>query len=379
MNMAETFQADSKGKIEQLLNYQLDVGLHHGAQLSVYHGEDCIIDSACGSKPDTDEAIFNDDKFMLFSSTKPYVAVCIHLLAEQGALSYDDSIKKYWPEFAVTGSEKSNITIRHVLSHQAGMPVGPLDQRPDLWTDWNEVRTVMEEHDLMYLPGETVAYHSMNFGWILGELVYRIADTRIDEFARKEIFEPLGMEHTSIGLPANLVDDVVEIVGYDDFDRCRSPEFGIGDIDLTDSAEFFNQESVHRALIPAAGGIGTANDMAKFYACVSNGGSIGGTRILEPETVDSFTSLAVEAEEDQTLNIPRRYSLGFQLGGTPWDNFGSISPDGTFGHSGLGTVVGWADPSSGLSMSYLTNGMRQEYEHSTRAVVVSEGVRRILS
>ncbi|MEM4781733.1 MAG: serine hydrolase, partial [Halalkalicoccus sp.] len=80
-------------------------------------------------------------------------------------------------------------------------------------------------------------------------------------------------------------------------------------------------------------------------------------------------------ERDATLGVPRRYGLGVVLGGSPWGKYGTVSPPQAFGHGGLGSIVGWADPAEDLAFAYVTNGIREEFEHSLRTNALSDAVR----
>lgn len=118
--------------------------------------------------------------------------------------------------------------------------------------------------------------------------------------------------------------------------------------------------------------------MARFYACLANGGEVSGTRVLERGTVEAMTAEQVSVERDATLGVPRRYGMGVVLGGGAWDKFGTLSPDRVFGHGGLGSIVGWADPDEELAFSYVTNGIREEFEHALRVNALSDAVRTAL-
>src|SRR6056297_3992920 len=129
----------SAGDIERLraaFDRQLDVGLHHGAQLAVYVDGDLAIDFAGGTTGPDGEPTTPDQRHVVFSCTKPYVGVGLHQLVEAGTLDYDDPVVDHWPEFADAGTQKAEITIRQVLSHTAGIPYGEFDDRADKWGDW---------------------------------------------------------------------------------------------------------------------------------------------------------------------------------------------------------------------------------------------------
>ncbi|WP_254525281.1 serine hydrolase domain-containing protein [Natrinema caseinilyticum] len=375
--MSQISETDRE-RIAALFDRHLEAGLHHGAQLAVYVDGEPAIDIAGGvTGPDGEEET-RETRHVLFSSTKPYGAVTLHTLVEEGELDYDDRVVEHWPEFADEGSDKADITVRQVLSHTAGLTQGEIDERPDLWGDWDAVVEKLEEMEPVFPPGERPAYHPLTFGWLVGEIVRRVSGTPIEHAVAERVFEPLGMDDTGIGLREDEDgDDVATLVGFEEFDRCRDPGEGLGD--HTRVAAPFNEEEVHRAVIPAANGIGTAGDMARFYACLANGGELEGTRILEPETVDRLTRLEAETEADGTLGREGRFTLGFWKGGTTVAPYGSLSPEHVFGHAGLGSSVGWADPEENVGFSYVTNGVRDgSYEHVARVNALGDAVRHAL-
>jgi len=364
-------------RITNVFERHLDVGLHHGAQLAVSVDGELVVDVAGGMTGPNGDATTPETPHVLFSCTKPYSGVAVHQLVEDGALAYDDRVVEHWPSFADDGTAKAEITLKQVLSHTAGIPYGEFDERPDAWGDWDAVVAAMEEIEPIYEPGERPAYHAFNYGWLVGELVRRASGQPIDEYIAEHVFEPLGMDDTSIG-----TDDperVATLAGFDVFDRCRDPGEGLG-IPASDSAATFNRADVKRAVIPAATGIGTARDMARFYACLANGGELNGTHILEPKTIERATRTHAETDDDGTLSRPARYGLGVWTGGLANDMFGTLSPESAFGHAGLGSVFGWGDPDLGVGFAYVTNGIREEsYEHAARVNALADAVRLALA
>jgi CubicO group peptidase (beta-lactamase class C family) len=371
-----TVAPDDPTRFELLFQDQLNQGLHHGAQLAVYRDGELVADLAGGVTEPDGEPVTSDQRFVFFSSTKPLTGVCVHQLVEAGDLSYDESVATYWPEFAERGEgPKGEVTVRHVLSHQGGFPASEFDLQPDAWTDWDAVVEAMETIDIQFDPGTDAAYHALNYGWVLGELIRRVSGQRIGTYLRENVLEPLGMTDTYLGLPEDVADDVATLTAFDAFDRCREPALGL-EADHSTAARNFNREDFHRAEMPAANGVGTARDLARFYACIVNGGELDGTRILEEETVERATTPQIEVEEDGTIGAPVRYGMGFFLGGTPTSNYGTLAPKRVFGHGGMGSSVGWGDPEDGLAVAYITNGMRDGYEHRTRCAVLADAARR---
>ncbi|PSP61577.1 serine hydrolase [Halobacteriales archaeon QH_7_66_37] len=372
--MTQLTKSDRR-KLEAAFDRQLDVGLHHGAQLAVYVDGELAVDFAGGTTgPDGGETT-SDTRHLIFSCTKPYAGVGLHQLIEDGKADLDDPVVDHWPAFADAGTQKATITIRQVLSHTAGIPYGEFDDAADQWGDWDAVVEAMEEIDPVFEPGEQPAYHTFNYGWVVGELIRRISGQPVDEYVDEHVFDPLDMEQSAIGLAHDEEDDVATLSGFEMFDRCRDAGEGLG-IPASESAAAFNEESVRRAVIPAANGIGTAREMARFYACIANGGELGGTRLLEEDTVAEATRTHAETDSDGTLSRPARYALGFWTGGLANDMFGSFSRERMFGHAGLGSIFGWGDPELNVGFAYVTNGIREEsWEHAARVGEISDAVR----
>lgn len=371
---SSSFITQGVDRIERLFEHHLEQGLHHGAQLAVYRGEELVVDVAGGSLgPDRDEAAL-DSRFFLFSCTKPYAAACIHHLADCDELGFDDPVVDHWPTFAREGTEKAEITVRHVLTHQAGLPVVDADEYPESWDDLDALAESVETAEPDFQPGSTAEYHTLSFGWLVGELVRQITGQRIDQYAHDNVFDPLGMDRTHIGLPDDEPHDVSTLVGFDFTDTLSEPNVSIGSTNQ-EVAELFNRESVRRSLVPGANGVGPARELARFYACYLNGGRLDGTRILQPETVAEATSVQVEIEPDETVGSGQRYGLGFQMGGALPNRHGIGVPATNYGHAGLGSSISWSDPEAGLSFAYVTNGIRDDFEHNARMAEMGEAVR----
>ncbi|MDL5362815.1 serine hydrolase [Halalkalicoccus sp. NIPERK01] len=365
---------DAIERVEAAFETHVEAGLHHGAQLAVYHEGDLAIDLAGGTTGPEGEETTPDRKHVLFSCTKPYAAVALHRCVEDGLLDYDDRVTDHWPGFA-EGGEKSEITVRQVLSHQAGLHETAFDAEFERWADWEAAVAAMEEAETTFSPGETAAYHSLSFGFLVGELVRRASGVPIDEFVDERVFAPLGMADTDLGIPEGEPDTTAALVGFEPGERARETGAGLDAFSNAEAAALFGEEWLHRAVVPAASATGTARDMARFYSCLANGGKLDGTTVLAEETVEEMTAEQVAVERDGTLGVPRRYGLGVVLGGGAWDKFGTISPRRVFGHGGLGSIVGWADPDERLAFAYVTNGIREEFEHAMRANALADAVR----
>ena len=345
--------------LEDLFRRQIEQGLHPGAGLAVYRHGRLVVDLWGGLSDDAaGKPVAPDTMFILYSSTKPLAAVCLHILWERGMLTWDDKVADHWPGFAKHG--KDSVTIQHVLTHRGGFPETPAELSWDRWQDWEYVVECMENIIPDYPAGQVMAYHPRNFGWVIGELVRRIDGRHIGVFLREEVLDRLELADGYVGLPPELEDRVSRIHAMEDCDR-------------PGMIRPYNRPEVHQAVHPAGGGIFTARDLARFYAMMGNGGELDGVRILQPETVAEVTHLQSEAN-DFSLGARMRRSLGLVLD----DNRMGVSATdgaGTFGHGGAGTSVGWADPALGLGVAYITNGFRASATNNPRLAAISRAVR----
>jgi len=284
--------------------------------------------------------------FLIYSCSKPYVALLTHLLVERGLLSLDEPIAAHWPRFGRHG--KGGITARHVLTHRAGVP--------DDWAFWGLMTAPswqasvwrMEELRPIWPPGEVTAYHALTYGWILGELVRRVSGTPVEGLLREALLEPLGLEDTYLGLPRAETARAVPIV----------PAGGRAELA---NAAVFNRRRYRRAVAPAATVSSTARDVARFFEMLRRGGELAGARVLAPETVAEARRPAGPASEpDRALGRPTRWAQGFHLGGPRSRRdlgrfMGTLSRPAAFGAIGSDCCTAWVDPERELVFAYVTS------------------------
>jgi CubicO group peptidase (beta-lactamase class C family) len=332
----------------------------HGAvaQLCVLRAGEVVLDESFGCSPDA--------MFLLFSAGKPFVAVTVHMLAERGLLDLDAPVASYWPEFAIRG--KHEVTVRQVLQHRSGLPVadtvvGDAMRAPS----WRLSVRALERARPRTRPGAVAAYHILSYGFLLGEIVQRVTGRDLRTVLRTELFEPLGMHDTHLGLESPLWTNSVPVV---------APATSLGG---GLRREVFNSRLFRGAAIPAATSFSTAHDLARFYQMLLDGGSLDGVRLLRPDTVArAHRPSTREGELDRFLRLPIRWSEGFQLGGPAPGHrprpMGHHSSPQTFGHNGSNACLGWADPTRRLVMVYLTNRLQAGLEGSPHQSDVSDAV-----
>lgn len=283
-------------------------------------------------------AVTPDTVFLLASITKPVTIISLMMLVERGLVSIEDPAYLYLPEIAHRG-----IKVRHLMSHVSGLP----DMLPEN-TGLRRAHAPLSEFvrkamstPLLYPTATDFKYQSM--GTLLaGEIVERVSKTRLRDFEQKEIFGPLGMKSSSLGMGGRKIEDTA---------WCQ------GGGDPADLASFGANSPYWRDMGHPWGGMhSTTRDLAVLLQTFLNGGEYAGHRLLSPKTVARMTT-------DQNGSLHKPWGLGWGLANSPvWAYFGDICSRKTFGHSGATGTVAWADPESKLVCVILTTRPSAEDE-----------------
>lgn len=351
-------------RISEAFDNQIQDGTNPGAQLVVMRNGELILE-LCGGYADTKKkhVVSPEIRFLAFSISKSFISACVFKLVEQDLIDLDGSVAEYWPEFGSQGKE--TITVRQVLLHQAGLPRrGFLDQIINL-SNWEKLTDNLAKMKLEYIPGSKTAYHALNFGFILGEVIRRVSGLPVEEYLQQEFLTPLGMVNTSLKSTD---------YGSNSYARLYS-----GTFDHQFVALLFNSPNVRAAVIPAASLHSTAREIAIFFQMLLNEGQYDGIRYLQPETVRLATSLGFEGF-DEALRRTTRWGYGFYLGGDHTlnpdlpDGMGKGSTIDTFGHYGQRTSVAYADKSTGLVVVFLCNQFLSSYDYKNRLREISDAV-----
>lgn len=338
-----------------------------GAACAIYRNGRPVVDLWGGTADPASGRSWGEDTLQIvFSATKGVTAICIHLLAERGALDLDAPIAAYWPEFAASGKER--ISVRSALCHKAGLAAVEGDLTLEQVLAWDPVVAAIAAQAPNWEPGTAHGYHARSYGWILGELIRRVTGRSAGTFLREEVARPLGLDFW-IGLPpaelartARLVPapagtlSLVELLGADSL----TARVFSGPSNLFAYDEMWNRPELLAAEMPSTNGVGDARSLARLYAAVV--GEIDGVRILAPETVERATEVQAEGP-DKVILLPARYGLGFMLPPMLVPGAGQRS----FGHPGAGGSLGFADPEAGLAFAYVMNRMRFDMQGDPRA------------
>jgi CubicO group peptidase (beta-lactamase class C family) len=289
--------------------------------------------------------------WLLYSQTKPVTSCAIWYLVEQGQLRFHDTIAEYLPDFACHG--KGAVTLYHVLSHQAGFPNANVS--PEAWEDHTLLRQQVCDFTLESEPGTKVCYHSAAAHWVQAVLIEAVTGQDYRQFIRDHILQPLGLYGVYVGVPDDLHDHVVGA-----YQRTDSGTH--------ESLAERNTPAFWRAGVPGGGGYATATGMVTFYQMLLHLGTLNGTRLLGPRTVQYVTRNHTGERIDERFGLPMHRGLGVHVRGTTpiIRGLGSTASPQTFGHGGAGTSYSWADPETGVSFTYLTNSQLPEPLHSKR-------------
>jgi CubicO group peptidase (beta-lactamase class C family) len=328
-----------------------------GGALAVYLDGEPVVDVWTGWSDRRGRVPWTaDTATMVFSATKGMASTVIHRLVDRGLIDYDAPVAEYWREFGANG--KSNITVRQMMRHQAGLSALHGASKDDLLN-----HELMEERLAAARPGYSFgrsAYHALTYGWLVSGLARAVTGQGMRELIRQELAEPLNTDGLHLGRPpAESPTRPAQIIMPQS--AFQNPIFNavapkIAALPLSagfGSLYFPGVKAVAQgdipfmdAEIPAANGVVTARGLARMYGAIANGGRIDGTQFLSREVVAGLSG-ARNLRPDGNLLIPLAFHLGYHR--LPFD----VIPG--FGHVGLGGSLGWADPESGLACGFVHN------------------------
>ncbi len=299
-----------------------------------------------------------DTIITVFSTTKTMSCLALLVLASRGLVDVDAPVEKYWPEFAQNG--KSNVLVRHVLAHTAGLP--SWNQRiegADLY-DWDKVTDLLAKQATWWEPGWKSGYHGLTQGYLIGEVVRRVDGRTVGQFFADEIAAPIGADF-HIGLGAEHDARVARVI------PAPPLQFGSADGSVTPDpgsipyraanprlrAEQSWEIPWRRAEIPAGGGHGNARSVALAQAAVSHGGAFRGVELLSPQTLERIFDVQA-AGRDLVLGIGVTFGVGYGLN-SPRN---PISPNARVCYwGGWGGSLVVNDVDAGFTMAYVMNRM----------------------
>ena len=303
-----------------------------GCQLTVYRYGEMVCELCSGwTTPEKTQPVTPETLFPVFSVGKGVVTTLVHILAEQGWISYDALVTDYWPDYGVNGKEKTTVT--DVLSHRAGLYDFPTGVSTPEKYDWQNVIHIMENMAPLDRVGGIHHYHGYTFGILAGHLAELAGGQDFVTLLRKEILEKLDIQTLFFGLPEEQMKNVAFIdgSGFPPDPRCEHNDF-----------------AVLGGLNPSSNGTANATALARIYSALLPEGC-GGVRLLQEETIQHATQLCRAPEDELVYSKWDKFGLGYALCG-PEKDLGRM-----FGHGGACGSEGFADKESGYAVGFTKN------------------------
>ena len=333
--------------LDRLIREHIEQGRYPGAQIALArNGQLALFRTYGDARTEGGRAPASGDTlFLLFSQTKVLTSAAVWTLVEEGRLSFMDKISDHLPEFAARG--KGDITLHQVMTHQGGFPSGDVSR--ESWADHARMRAEVCDFSLDWTPGTRLQYHPRAAHLVQAMVIEAVTGRDYRDVVRDNVLAPLGLGNdVFVGVPSAQQQRCADT--YAKEGRDNSPEF-------------------RAAGLPSGGGFATARGMAAFFQMLLGRGSLGGVRLLSPRLVAYVTrNHTGELGDAAMAGIPMHRGLGPHVRGESdrIRGLGTIGAPQTFGHGGAGTSYSWADPTSGVSFTYLTNHFSNEPFHSAR-------------
>ncbi|HEY2106122.1 MAG TPA: serine hydrolase domain-containing protein [Candidatus Binataceae bacterium] len=327
------------------------------------------------TRPWTRDTIVN-----VYSATKGVAATCLNRLADQGRVDLDAPVARYWPEFAQAGKER--IPVRWLLSHRAGLPAVSKPLASDALLRWDVMTAALAGQEPWWEPGTRHGYHALTFGYLVGEVVRRVDGRSLGAYCREEIAQPLQIDF-HIGLDAGddarcaeVIAPMPPVAGAPHAIPTAAPDpNSMAAKAMNNPAGAMRLSTVNSrgwrgAEVPAANGHTNARALARFYGALARGGELDGVRVLSPAQIEGC--LKVESDGiDAVVGVPMRFGLGYRLT-QPAARYGP-NPR-TFGHTGAGGSLGFADPDAKVGFAYTMNQMGSHILIDPRVVALLDAL-----
>ena len=298
-------------------------------------------------------------RYSVFSCTKPIVAAAAWVLIGEGRLGLSDRVADHVPEFSTLG--KHVVTVEQLLLHTSGFPHETL--MPPEWETRAGRLAAFAAWTLKWEPGTAFEYHPTSAHWVLGELLERVEGRDFRDVVQDSVTDPAGLPRRVLGLGPDDQDDIaaMEVRGEPATPDELEAAIGVRELpstEVTDAALLgFNLPEVRAVGVPGAGAVMRAVDLALFYQRLL----ADPDGIWKPEVLADATGHVRNTFSDPLFSMPANRTLGLVQAGADGmaflRGFGSSVSPRAFGHNGAGGQVSWADPTTGLSFAYVTNGI----------------------
>ena len=330
-----------------------------GASFAIYKEGKALIDLHGGVKNKNNKNWEENTIVNVFSATKGIYEIITSILIDQNILDLEKSVSYYWDAFKQ--SNKREIKLKHILSHQSGLYRFKKKIKQQDLLDWDKIINILENQDPDHLCGKETYYHAKTHGFLIGEIIKKTTKKSLGELVFELLSKKLKVDFF-IGTPkdqlsniASLYEDKTERKIVSEFNAFNNPEHEIN---------FYNKQDCQVVEIPSMNGHGNARSIAKIYDVFVNDFTQEKNILLSKSTINKCLT-ECNSRIDKSLMMPIRWSeIGLILRGG-W-LFGKNKE--SFGHNGWGGSLGFADPVLGIGVAYTTNKINPTMGSDSRII-----------
>jgi CubicO group peptidase (beta-lactamase class C family) len=339
-------------------------------QVAAFHHGAPVLDAWGGPH------LSEDSVTVPYSVTKNTIGLSIGLLVERGELDLDERVTHYWPEFAAKG--KDRVTVRQLLSHQAGLPQATPALTADELLDHHAAADRLAASRPFWQPGSAFGYHALTIGNLGDELVYRVTGRTLHDFYEQEIRSPHGIDFF-LGLPAAEEDRLVPLLSMvRPVSDTSTPTFSAlgpvvfasrnSDIDLAGDPVSWRYGH------PGTSGTGSARGLATLFAAAVTGVD-DAAPFLSADTVEQIGQQQIRGYDEVLHQQDRAHAIVFQK---PSQQLAFGGPR-AFGHDGAMGALACVDPDTGIAFAWTIARGPWPGGADPRAVALARQLGRILS
>jgi CubicO group peptidase (beta-lactamase class C family) len=363
-------------RIWQATRYWYQAGMHPAIQLCLRHNGRVVLNRAIGhgwgnapdDPPDAAQVpVTTETPFCAYSAAKAITTTVVHMLVERGYFSLDDRVCDYLAGYTSYGKHRT--TIRHVMTHSAGVPF-PTGPRPDLkrTDDSDYAREMLGKLKPLYRPGLVHIYHGLTWGPLVREIVSAATGKNIRDILAAEILDPLGFRWTNYGVAEQDVPRVApsHVTGKPlPAPIAAAFRTAVGGT-MQQIIPFSNTSRFLTGVVPSSNTVSTAYELSRFAEILRRGGELDGVRVMQPETLRAAVAESRRLRPDLAVGLaPLRWGTGYMLGSKRFGPFGRNAP-AAFGHTGLTNIAVWADPERGLAAGLISSGKPGRHPEANR-------------
>lgn len=365
-------------RLKNAIEKDVEKQIYDGAVFLVArHGKIAIHEAVGKTDKENDRQAKVEDIFFIMSITKQLTTTRVLMNIEQGKFSLTTPICEIIPEFSIKG--KQRVTLGHLLTHTSGLNTEiPFGLSIRKLTNIEAVVAAVCNERLLSLPGKMVSYNAIPAFSLLGAMVQRLDEKNrpFRQILKEDIFIPLGMKDTALGLPDEFRSRIVPV-------KVRDETPGLFEPLLLESMNSLAKEDTE---LPAGGAVSTVLDIFRFTEMLRRGGTLDGVQILSPNMVQLATTIQTGDLTNLLFDycremygwpeFPANLGLSFFIRGEGiFPTFlGLTTSPGTYAGLGAGSTMFWIDPYRDLTFIFLSAGLLEEGHNLLRLQRLSDMV-----